>query len=172
MEPKRICIGAVRGAFGVRGEVRLASFAAEPAAIGDYGEVEDSSGERRFRIDSLRPVRGGFAARIAGIASREAAAALAGTQLFIDRARLPEPEADEFYCADLEGSEACSSGGARVGEVVRVHNFGAGDLLEIRFDADGAREFLPFTREDVLAVRPGRVVLAAASGPEAGGAPA
>ena len=169
MAGDRVCIGALRGAFGVRGEVRLASFTAEPAAIGDYGDLEAEDGNCRFSIESLRPIKGGFAARMAGVSSREEAAALKGTRLFVARARLPEPEEDEYYWADLMGSEALDTNGARIGLVAGVHNFGAGDLLEIVPDGSGANEFVPFTHQDVPEVGPGRVVLAEGYGSGASG---
>ena len=156
----RVCIGALRGAFGVRGEVRLASFTAEPVAIGNFGDLEAEDGSRRFSIESLRPIKGGFAARMAGVSSREEAAALKGTRLFVARSRLPEPEDGEFYWADLVGSEACDGNGTRIGRVAGVHNFGAGDLLEIEPDGVGTNEFVPFTHREVPEVGPGRVVLA------------
>ena len=171
MAGDRVCIGALRGAFGVRGEVRLASFTTEPTAIGDYGDLEAEHGGRRFSIESLRPIKGGFAARMAGVSSREEAAALNGTRLFVARARLSEPEEDEFYWIDLVGSEALDATGARLGHVAGVHNFGAGDLLEIAPDNGGTNEFVPFTRRDVPEVGPGRVVLAAWCGSGASGLP-
>jgi 16S rRNA processing protein RimM len=162
----RVCVGAVRGSFGVRGEVRLASFTAEPGAIGGYGELEAEDGSRLFSIESLRPIKGGFAARMAGVACREEAAALRGTKLFVARDRLPEPGNDEYYWTDLAGSEAFDRDGTRIGRVAGVHNFGAGDLLEIALDDGGANEYVPFTHQDVPEVHKERVVLACWPRPE------
>ncbi len=170
MEADRICVGAVRGAFGVRGEVRLASYTAEPAAVGEYGALETEDGARRFSILSLRPVKGGFAARVRGVATREEAEALKGTRLFVARDRLPEPGEEEYYWADLLRCEALDRNGGRVGRVAGVHNFGAGDLLEIAPDDGGATEFVPFTRESVPQVDAGSVVLAEWPGDRAAGA--
>ena len=156
----RVCVGALRGAFGLRGEVRLASFTAEPGAIGEYGDLEAEDGGRRFSITSLRPIKGGFAARMDGVACPEEAAALKGTKLYVSRQRLPDPGDEEYYWTDLVGSEARDGTGTRIGRVAAVHNFGAGDLLEIAPDGGGANEFVPFTRRDVPDVRPGRIVLA------------
>lgn len=167
MNEDRVCIGALRGAFGVRGEVRLASFTAEPGAIGDYGELETEDCSRRFSIESIRPIKGGFAARMQGVGCREEAEALKGTRLFVARDRLPKPGDEEFYWTDLLGSEAYCRDGARVGVVAGVHNFGAGDLLEILLDDGGTNEYVPFTKRDVPEVESGRIVLSAPPGPKA-----
>ena len=169
MNENRVCIGALRGAFGVRGEVRLASFTAEPGAIEDYGELESEDRSRLFSIESLRPIKGGFAARMEGVRCRKDAEALKGTRLFVARDRLPKPDDDEFYWTDLLGSEVHCRSGSRIGLVTGVHNFGAGDLLEIALDDGGANEYVPFTKRAVPEVEPGRIVLATPPGPEADG---
>ena len=147
----RICVGAIAGAFGVQGEVRLKSFCADPAAIADYAPLFTEDGSRSFSVKITRPVAGGLAARLGGVATKEAADALRGTQLFADRARLPSLPDDEFYHADLIGLAVLDTGGAALGRVAAVHNHGAGDILEIT-QPGGKALLLPFTRAAVPTV--------------------
>lgn len=155
---ERVCVGAVAGAFGVRGEARLKSFCADPEAIGTYGPLEDESG-RRFEIRLTRPVKGGFAARLSGVATREAAEALRGTRLYAPRDRLPPLPEDEFYHADLVGLDVVDTGGSPLGRVRAIHDHGAGDILEVR-GPGGGELLLPFTEAVVptVDVAAGRIV--------------
>lgn len=146
----RICVGAISGAFGVQGEVRLKSFCAEPEDIASYGPLWSEDGTRQFKIKLTRPVAGGLGARITGVATKEEADALKGVSLFADRARLPRLPDDEFYHADLIGLEVRDPGGKVLGRVKAVHNHGAGDLLEV--SGAGADLLLPFTRAVVPTV--------------------
>jgi 16S rRNA processing protein RimM len=146
---ERICIGAIAGAFGVAGEVRLKSFCSQPDDIAAYGPLFTEDGTRQFQITLTRPVAGGFGARIAGITTREQADALRGTSLFIDRARLPSLPDDEFYHADLIGLDAIDTGGEVLGKVLAVHNHGAGDIIEISSNRHKSALLLPFTKEIV-----------------------
>ncbi len=139
----RICVGAIAGAFGVTGEVRLKSFCAEPAAIAQYAPLTDEQGLRDFHIESLRPDSAGFAAKLTGVSTREAAEALRGTRLFADRDRLPALPDDEYYHADLINLLVVDTGGTELGRVRAVHDFGAGDVLDI---VGGKKPImLPFT---------------------------
>ena len=146
MTVERICIGAIAGAFGVTGEVRLKSFCSVPGDIASYGPLSTEDGSRQFDITLTRPVAGGYGARIAGVTTREAAEALRGMSLFIDRTRLPSLPDDEFYHADLIGLEALDTGGEAVGKVIAVHNHGAGDIIEISSRRHKSALLLPFTR--------------------------
>jgi 16S rRNA processing protein RimM len=140
----RICVGAFAGSFGVSGEVRLKSFCAEPEAIADYGPLYTEDGSRSFAVTLTRPVAGGLGARVAGVLTKEQAEALQGITLFVDRTRLPNLPDDEFYHSDLIGLEARDTGGTLLGQVIAVHNHGAGDLLEIH-GAGRKALLLPFT---------------------------
>ena len=153
-----VCVGAIAGAFGVRGEVRLKSFCADPAAIGAYGPLSTEDG-RSFRVEITRPVKGGLAARLSGVATREAAEALRGTRLHAPRAALPEPEADEYYHADLVGLAVVDAAGAPLGRVRAVHDHGAGAVLELR-TPDGGERLIPFTAAAVprVEIAAGRLV--------------
>lgn len=141
----RICVGAIVGAFGLTGEVRLKSFCAEPEAIAGYGPLYTEDGSRSFTVTLTRPVAGGLGARIPGVLTKEQAEALQGITLFVDRARLPKLPDDEFYHSDLIGMEARDTGGLLLGRVIAVHNHGAGDLLEINGPERKAALLLPFT---------------------------
>lgn len=154
----RICVGAIAGAFGVRGEVRLKSFTAEPRAIADYGPLTTEDGRRSFAVTLTRPVTGGFGARLSGIATREEAEALKGVTLWAARAALPSLPDDEFYHADLIGLAVFDPGGAPLGQVRAIHDHGAGDILEVA-GPEGVL-LLPFTRAVVPTVdlAAGRIV--------------
>jgi 16S rRNA processing protein RimM len=143
---ERICVGAISGAFGVGGEVRLKSFCSNPSDIGTYGPLSTEDGSRQFRVTLTKPVTGGFGARIAGISTREAAEALRGTSLFVERARLPSLPDDEFYHADLIGLDVLDTGGESLGKVTAIHNHGAGDIIEISSPRHKSALLLPFTK--------------------------
>lgn len=147
-----ICVGAVAGAFGVRGEVRLKSFCAEPADIAEYAPLTSEDGARSFTVTLTRPIKNGFAARLGGVTTKEDADALRGLRLFAPRERLPSLPDDEFYHADLIGMAVYDTGGAQLGEVFAVQNHGAGDLLEIRPGAGRETVLVPFTRDTVPTV--------------------
>lgn len=161
MTTDRICVGAIAGAFGVMGEVRLKSFCAEPTAIADYGVLYTEDGKTSYKITLTRPVAGGLGARVTGIKTKEEADALKGTQLYVDRARLPHLPDDEFYHADLIGLEVRDTGGVVLGKVLSVNNHGAGDILEINGPGTKGALMIPFTRAAVPTVdlASGRIIV-------------
>lgn len=142
-----VCVGAVMGSYGVRGEARVKSFCTEPAAIGDYGPLRDDAG-RSYVLDVVRPVKGGYAVHLSGVRDKEAADALRGQRLWAPRAALPALPDDEFYHSDLIGLAAFDTGGVAMGVVHAVHDHGAGDLLELR-PARGPSFLIPFTQAAV-----------------------
>lgn len=149
----RIRVARIGAAHGVRGEVKLWSFTQEPMAVADYGPLETEDGARRFEIETLRPAKDHLVARIAGIGDRDAAAGLCNLDLFVPRDRLPPiDEDDTFYHADLVGMAALTPEGAPLGNVTAVHNFGAGDLIEIATTAGGEPLLLPFTETVVTKI--------------------
>ncbi len=154
----RVCVGAISGAFGVQGEVRLKSFCAEPEDIASYGPLWTEDGTRQFKIKLTRPVAGGLGARIAGVEDKDQADALKGISLYADRKRLPRLPDDEFYHAALSGLEVRDTGGKRLGPVRAVHNHGAGDLLEV--SGAGTDLLVPFTLAVIPTVdlKAGRIV--------------
>ncbi len=158
---ERICVAQIGAAHGIRGEVKLKPFTADPLAVAHYGALESEDGTRAFEIESIRPAKGFLVVRFKGIADRSAAEGLRNLSLYVPRERLPAPQSDEFYHADLIGLAAVTADGAEVATVVAVHDFGAGDLLELR--APGRRDtvMLLFTAETVpvVDIAGGRIVI-------------
>jgi 16S rRNA processing protein RimM len=142
--PDRICVAQIGGAHGIRGEVKLKSFTGDPMAVTEYGPLESEDRSRSFEIEVVRPAKGHLVARLRGIGDRNAAERLANVRLFVPRSRLPPPAPDEFYHADLIGLAAVTAEGVEIGSVVAVHDFGAGDILEVRPQAGGRTLLLPF----------------------------
>ena len=155
MTANLILIGRVSGAFGVKGEVRVNAFAADPLALLDYGELKREDGSVGLTLLAGRAHKSDFIGRAKEIATREQAQALRGLKLFVAREALPEPAEDEFYLADLIGLAVRSPDGAAMGTIRSVQDFGAGDLLEIEPAGRGASWWLPFTREAVPDVKIG-----------------
>jgi 16S rRNA processing protein RimM len=152
MADTRICLGQIGAPHGVRGEVRLRSFTANPDAITGYGPLETEDGHI-VKIESLRPASDHFVARLTGVSDRDAAERLTNVKLYVPRERLPAPDhADEFYYADLIGLAAVDRAGNNFGTVIAIHNFGAGDLIEIKPANGGATRMLPFNETTVPAV--------------------
>ncbi len=152
---KLVLVGQVGGAFGVRGEVRITAFTADPLSLMDYQPLLKADGSVALTLTSARPDKAGVVARVKEIATKEEADALRGQKLFVPRDRLPEPEEDEFYLTDLVGLEARDGDEAVIGKVKSVQNFGASDMLEIAPRDGGPTWYLPFTREAVPDVRIG-----------------
>ena len=159
-----VLMGAILGAHGIKGEVKVKSFAAKPAAIADYGPLTDTKHKRSFDLSIVGTgdaVKGVLIGRIAGITDRNAAEALKGVELFVDRGRLPAPDdPEEYYLADLIGLTAFDGKGAKLGEIVSVDNYGAGDLLLV-VPESGEGFVVPFAKAfvPVVDVKGGRVVL-------------
>ena len=144
----RVCIAQIGAAHGVRGEVRLKPFTEDPLAVAAYGPLQTEDGGR-VEIEAVRPAKDMLVARLKGVGDRNAAEALKNLRLYVARERLPALADDEFYIADLIGLAAETPGGDALGIVKAVHNFGAGDLIEIE-PADGsATMMLPFTETTV-----------------------
>ncbi len=158
-----VCIGAVAGAHGVRGNVRIKPFTDAPEDVAAYGPVTDAEGARVFDLTPVGEAGGLVVARMSGVSDRDAAEALKGFRLYIPRERLPAPAPDEFYHADLIGLRVVDTAGREAGTVNALHDFGAGDLIEIR-RPDDRLVLLPFTRTAVPAIDPaaGEVTVEAA----------
>jgi 16S rRNA processing protein RimM len=158
----RIRVARIGAAHGIRGEVRLWSFTEDPMAVAKYGPLETEDGKRRFKIATARPGKGFLVARLAGIEDRNAAETLRNIDLFVPRDRLPPiEEAETFYHADLVGLAAVNKDGTPLGTVSAIHNFGAGDLIEIEPASGGQTLLLPFNEVTVpmIDVRAGRIVV-------------
>ena len=139
------------GAFGVRGEVRVKSFCADPSAIETYSPLVTESGES-YELTLVRSVKGGFGARLSNVQDKEAADALRSTKLYARREDLPTLPDDEYYHSDLIGLEVLDTGGAKLGKVTAVQDFGAGDILEIAGKGLKEPALLPFTLVNVPTV--------------------
>ena len=155
-----ICVGAIGGSYGVRGEVRLKSFCAIPSDIADYSPLSSEDGSQTFTLTLTRPIKNGFAGRLSGISTKEQADAIKGLQLYARRDQLPSLPDDEYYHADLIGLEVVDTGGVLLGHVKSVQNHGAGDLLELHGPKLAATVLLPFTLAIVPTVdlEAGRIV--------------
>lgn len=152
MRDDLIQVGRVAGAFGVRGELRITSFTADPAALVDYKVLLREDGSPGLTVTSGRAAKGSVVVWTDQVQTRDQAEALRGLKLYIPRADLPAPEADEFYVTDLIGLSVETAGGEPLGRVKAVQDFGAGDLLEIQ-PPQGATWYLPFTLAAVPEVR-------------------
>lgn len=147
-----VCVGAIAGSYGVRGEVRLKSFTADAGAIADYAPLSSEDGQQSFEVQITRSIKNGLAARLSGITTKEEADALKGLKLYVPRQRLPSLPEDEYYYADLIGLEVCDTGGTVLGQVRSVQNHGATDLLEVAVQGRDNTLLLPFTRDVVPTV--------------------
>jgi 16S rRNA processing protein RimM len=145
---RRVCVGLVTAAHGIRGAVRVKSFTAIPEDIARYGPVEDESGRRSFTIEIIGTAKGVLIARLPGVEDRDRAEALRGLRFYLPRAALPAPQAEEYYHADLIGLGAVLPDGTPVGRVRAIHDFGAGDVIEIERQA-APPALIPFTRAAV-----------------------
>ncbi len=148
-QEKKICVGAIAGAFGVKGEVRLKSFCAQAEDLAKYSPLVDDKGAT-YTLKSVRPIKGGFAGRIAEIPTREDAEALRSTRLYALRAQFPELEEDEYYQSDLIGMDVFDGNGEKLGKVKAIQNYGAGDLIEIHYKSKTA--LIPFAKTIVPTV--------------------
>jgi 16S rRNA processing protein RimM len=158
--PDRICIARIGAAHGVRGAVKLLPFTEDPLAVMDYGPLMTKDGARQFEVTNARPAKDHLVATLKGVATREDAERLNGIELYVDRDRLPAPEQDEYYHADLIGLAAVTAADEPLGRVIAIHNFGAGDIIEIA-PPHGVTLLLPFTNAVVPTVdlAAGRVVI-------------
>ncbi len=145
---EKICLGAIVGVHGIRGEVKVKTFTEDERNLTKYGRLLNEAGDREFDLKIVGHSKELLRIKVNGIDDRNLAENLIGTKLYIERSRLPEPKENEFYHADLIGLEARSTDGEKIGTVNALYNFGAGDLIELKM-ADGSLEMLPFTMEYV-----------------------
>jgi 16S rRNA processing protein RimM len=155
-----ICVARIGAAHGVRGEVKLWTFTADPLAVTRYGALSTKGGARQFEVTHAREAKGFLVATLKGVTTRNEAERLNGIELYIAREKLPETEAGEYYHADLIGLAAVTLAGEPLGHIIAIHNFGAGDILEIA-PASGATMLLPFSNAVVptVDIASGRVVI-------------
>ena len=166
-DAKLLLVGQVAGGFGVRGEVRVTAFTADPLGLKAYGPLLRADGSVGLTLITVRAAKGAVIGRAKEIETKEQADALRGLKLFVPRERFPAPDEDEVYVTDLIGLEARDPDGRVLGRVKAVQNFGASDMLEITPAEGGQTWYLPFTLEAtpelhiadgwILAVRPAEV---------------
>jgi 16S rRNA processing protein RimM len=160
--PDRVCVAQIGAAHGIGGEVKLHAFTEDAMAITSYGPLETEDGSQHLLIDGVRAAKDHLIARFKGVGDRDAAERLRNVKLYVARDKLPATaDADTFYHADLIGLAAITGDGQELGSIVGIHNFGAGDLLEIRLAGRAQSVMLPFTQDVVPAVdvAGGRVVV-------------
>ena len=155
-----ICVARIGAAHGVRGAVKLWTFTEDPLAVRDYGPLTTKDGARQFEVTHAREAKDHLVATFKGVATREDAERLNGIELYIPRDKLPATDDDEYYHADLIGLAAVNTADEPIGRVLAIHNFGAGDIIEIA-PPQGATMLLPFTNAVVPTVdlASGRVVI-------------
>lgn len=156
----KICIARIGAAHGVRGAVKLWTFTEDPFAVKDYGPLSTKDGARQFEIASARQAKDHLVATFKGVASRDDAERLNGIELYVPREKLPAVEDDEYYHADLIGLDAVTTAHEPLGRVIAIHNFGAGDIIEIA-PPTGTTILLPFSNAVVptVDVPGGRIVI-------------
>ena len=146
----RVAVGVFGAPHGVRGEIKIKSYTGDPLAIADYAPLTDKTGERRFVLKKARPLKDDLLiVTVEGVTDRDAAARLTNLELYASREYMPEAEEDEFYHADLIGLKAIDESTVEIGAVIALHNFGAGDIIEIKPNAGGSNLLLPFTKKVV-----------------------
>jgi 16S rRNA processing protein RimM len=160
MPAGQICVARIGAAHGVRGAVKLWTFTEDPLAVRAYGPLMTKDGARQFEVTSAREAKGHLVATLKGVATREEAERLNGVELYVARDKLPDTDEDEYYHADLIGLAAVTAANEPLGRVIAIHNFGAGDIIEIA-PPGGSTMLLPFTNAVVPSVdiAGGRVVI-------------
>ena len=155
-----ICVARIGAPHGVRGAVKLWTFTEDPLAVRHYGPLLTKDGARQFEVTHVREAKGHLVATLKGIATREEAERLNGVELYVARERLPDTSEDEYYHADLIGLAAVNAAGEPLGRVIAIHNFGAGDIIEVA-PPSGATMLLLFSNAVVPTVdlEGGRVVI-------------
>jgi 16S rRNA processing protein RimM len=149
--PSQICVARIGAAHGVRGQVKLWTFTEDPLAVKHYGPLASKDGVRQFEVTHAREAKGHLIATLKGVATRDEAERLNGVELYVPRDRLPATATDEYYHADLIGLAAVNGAGDPLGRVIAIHNFGAGDIIEIA-PTHGMTLLLPFTNAVVPSV--------------------
>jgi 16S rRNA processing protein RimM len=155
-----ICVARIGAAHGVRGAVKLWTFTEDPLAVKHYGPLQTKDGARQFEVTHVRQAKDHLVANFKGIATRDDAEKLNGIELYVARDKLPATDEGEYYHADLIGLAAVNAADEPIGRVIAIHNFGAGDIIEIA-PPQGATMLLPFTNAVVPTVdlTGGRVVI-------------
>ncbi len=158
MRKDLVLVGRITGAHGIRGEVKLQSFTADPQALAAYSPLETAKGAK-IEIAKLRARKDGFIAVLKGVADRNVAEALKGAELFVPRGRLPDPADDEVYIHDLIGLPVHLRDGALLGEIAGVADYGAGDLIDVKIEGRRDTVLIPFAAAYVVEAGGEKVVV-------------
>lgn len=158
MKSDLISVGVIIGAHGIRGEVKLKSFTADPQAVASYGPLFSSAGEI-FEIAKLKPATTDFIASFKSVTDRNKAEALKGTELFIKRTQLPKPASDENYMHDLIGTTVYGANGEKLGTIAGFENFGAGDLMDVKIENRADTVLIPYTKNFIISASPEKVLV-------------
>jgi 16S rRNA processing protein RimM len=158
--PTQVCVARIGAAHGVRGAVKLWTFTEDPFAVTRFGPLATKDGARAFEVANAREAKGHLVATLKGVTTRNEAERLNGIELYVAREKLPATDDDEYYHADLIGLAAVTAADEPLGKVIAIHNFGAGDIIEIA-PPKGATMLLPFTNAVVptVDIPGGRVVI-------------
>ena len=166
MKDKRVCIGKIVAAHGIKGEVKVLSYTLNGADIDKYGEAENFAKTRKFNIKVVGSSKGSYRVKIKGIDNRNDAETLVGTELYVARDVLPKLEDDEYYFSDLIGLKVClKTKENEIGKVVCFDDFGAGTIMEIKLNNQKETELLPFTMEYVptINLKEGYIIVSSAT---------
>ena len=160
MTEDKVCLGAIVGVHGIRGEVKVKSFSSDEKNLTRYGLLSNDKGDKRFELKIVGHSKELLRCKIKGVDDRTTAETLIGTGLYIDRALLPELKDEEFYHTDLIGLEVKNSSSEVLGQVNALYNFGAGDILEIKMN-NGSLEMVPFTKSfvPVINIKDGYIIV-------------
>ena len=158
MRRNLISVAVIIGAHGIRGEVKLKSFTADPKAVATYGPLVSSMGDV-FEITKLKPATADFIASLKSVTDRNKAEALKGTELFINRAQLPKPSTDEIYMHDLIGTSVYGANDILLGMIVGFENFGAGDLMDVKIEGRSDTVLIPYTKTFITSASPEKVIV-------------
>jgi len=139
-----VLVGVIVGAHGIKGEVKLKSFTSDPLSIGRYGPLQSSSG-KQLEISKLKAAKDDFIASFKNVNDRNEAETLRGVELFVAREKLPKLKTHEAYAHDLMGLDVVLENGSKLGKLVAMPNYGAGDLLEVAIDGKAETVLIPFT---------------------------
>ena len=153
-----ISVGVIIGAHGIRGEVKLKSFTADPKAVATYGPLLSATGEI-FEITKLKPATTDFIATLKNVTDRNRSEALKGTELFINRAQLPKTSGDELYMHDLIGTSVYGANEVMLGVIVGFENFGAGDLMDVKVEGRSESVLIPYTKKFIASATVEKVIV-------------
>jgi len=158
---KLICVGIIAGAQGIKGHVKIKSFTQDIETFLEYGDLLNEDGSLFHKITPKHMAKGNLIAEVDGVASRTEAETLRNTKLYISRDQLPEPEDESFYHADLIGMEVRSIDNQKIGKILAVHNFGAGDMIEFMLDNADQSKMILFRKEFIpeIHIKDGYIVI-------------